>query len=225
MPAARAYLESCVTEGNGQPLEITTRHQLANIPRMPPRGRTWKLLQPGSPMSALDTRTQRCARGRAASPRSARGRPPPPACARPALGGPRPGARRGRRAGLSSWPEREQPRAAARGHRRGGLELDQLALEPGDLIAQRAPGRALVERRHLGRARRERERSAVRGVAKGGVFSPFVVSTSATDRRPRVRSPEDLRAHHADEVHHHGVQHHRLRGRRARRPPGPPFAV
>jgi hypothetical protein len=44
---------------NGQPEEITTRHQLANIPRMPPRGRTWKLLQPGSPMSALVTRSQR----------------------------------------------------------------------------------------------------------------------------------------------------------------------
>src|SRR5215210_2675141 len=39
--------------------------------------------------------------------------------------------------------------------------------------------------------------------------------SSAADWCSWVRSPEDLRSDHADEVHHHDVQHHRLRRRRA----------
>src|SRR5215207_11127290 len=40
-------------------------------------------------------------------------------------------------------------------------------------------------------------------------------ATSASDGSSRVRTPEDLGAQHADEVHEHDVEHHRLRGRRA----------
>ena len=44
---------------NGQPEEMTTRHQFISIPNTPQRGRTCQCLQPGSPMSSLATRTQR----------------------------------------------------------------------------------------------------------------------------------------------------------------------
>ena len=44
---------------NGQPEESLTRHQPISIPRMPQRGRECQCLQPGSPTSSLDTRTQR----------------------------------------------------------------------------------------------------------------------------------------------------------------------
>ena len=48
---------------NGQPEETTTRHQPASIPSSPKRGRTCQSRQPGSPMSACETRTQRMRRG------------------------------------------------------------------------------------------------------------------------------------------------------------------
>src|SRR3954452_25173457 len=42
-----------------------------------------------------------------------------------------------------------------------------------------------------------------------------VTSLSASDRRPRVRTPEHLCSQHPDEVHQHDVEHHRLRRRRS----------
>src|SRR5829696_3849753 len=39
-----------------------------------------------------------------------------------------------------------------------------------------------------------------------------LTSPSPAYRGPRVRAPEDLRSHHSDQVHHHRVEHHGLRG-------------
>ena len=49
----------------GHPEEIFTRHQSINAPTGPHLGRTATLAQPGSPRSALDTDSQRCADGSA----------------------------------------------------------------------------------------------------------------------------------------------------------------
>src|SRR3954469_23488219 len=47
----------------------------------------------------------------------------------------------------------------------------------------------------------------------GWVFGSSLISSS--DGRPRVRSPEDLGAEHADQVDQHDVEDHGLRRRRA----------
>src|SRR3954453_17657040 len=57
------------------------------------------------------------------------------------------------------------------------------------------------------------------GFPQGGSFC-FSSATCHSSRQPnlaayrrsRIRSPENLGSHHADQVHEHGVQHHRLGG-------------
>src|SRR3954452_25274655 len=71
------------------------------------------------------------------------------------------------------------------------------------VITPRASSRAIWARR---------SHRAARSSSKTGMRSS---STSASDRGPGVRAPEDLRAEHAYEVHEHDVHHHRLGGRGA----------
>ena len=148
---------------NGQPEESLTCHQPISMPIRPSRGLTCHTPQPGSPMSlAGDAHEAVACRARAASARAAGGsrparRPARRSSARAAAGARR--ARRGRararrgRAAAAAPALRAtagQPAHRERGHER----VRELALEPRDLLAQRAARRALVvlDDRRLGSA-------------------------------------------------------------------------
>ncbi len=61
-------------------------------------------------------------------------------------------------------------------------------------------------------SRRARHRSS--GRRRSHLGPGGIARASAADGRSRILSPEELGADHADQVHHHDVQHHRLgRGR------------
>ena len=65
-------------------------------------------------------------------------------------------------------------------------------------------------------ARRRLQRPPQGGSSRSSSASrPLLHTASSAYWRSWIRSPEDLRAHHPDQVDHDGVQHHRLRGRGA----------
>ena len=174
---------------NGQPEEIRTRHQPISMPSRPRRGRTCQCLQPGSPMSQLPTRRQRCARARAASPRSGGGSAPRRGCAPRADTAILLEPHRQLVADPLELAEGEQARAAARRH----APVEAGARVRGAEELRRARPPAARSGRAACGARRPRPREAARA-SNGGLCA--INSCTTLPVRPIVPPDQAISVEH-----------------------------
>ena len=192
----------------GQPEESRTRHQPSSMPRIPQRGRECQCRQPGSPMSSLETITQRWrSAGRRSSARAGRGWPP-----RRRPGGPSSAWASRSRSASASRMRSSSPIESTRGPptaptphsspRRGKAEANS---SPSSRSSRAIWRRRSVAREALGGGRDEPPPASARLPASGPSrvleqfgqgprSSPWRILTAAGPRRrarapPRPRSP------------------------------------